>query len=159
MDSEKELLDAFNRVVHEDFPNPQRIDCPGREVLLKLAQQPADAQFSPLLDHVRRCAPCFDELKDLRCKAQKRYPEIRPSRLKEIARMLETTDTAARAAVWREVRRARLKSLKRSPRRGVNEPMALASPHKNVSNVLSIEALIASSPVTQRHLDFDLFDI
>ncbi|MGO8732317.1 MAG: hypothetical protein ACLQVM_05975 [Terriglobia bacterium] len=74
MDSERELLDAFNRVVHEDFPNPQRIDCPGREVLLKLAQQPADAQLSHLLDHVRRCAPCFDELKDLRCKAQKRYP-------------------------------------------------------------------------------------
>jgi hypothetical protein len=38
MDSEKELLDAFDRVVHEDFPNPQRIACPGREVLLKLAQ-------------------------------------------------------------------------------------------------------------------------
>jgi len=25
MDSEKELLDAFDRVVHEDFPSPQRI--------------------------------------------------------------------------------------------------------------------------------------
>ncbi len=32
-------------------------------------------------------------------------------------------------------------------------------PHKNVSNVLSLEALVASSPVTQRHLDFGLFDI
>ena len=73
--------------------------------------------------------------------------------------MLETTYTAARAAVWREVRRARLKSLRRSPRRGVNEPMAPSRPHKNVSNILSTEALIASSPVTQRHLDFDLFDI
>ncbi len=29
--------------------------------------------------------------------------------------MLETTDTAARAAVWREFRRARLKRLRRSP--------------------------------------------
>jgi hypothetical protein len=66
MDSEKELLDAFDRVVHEDFPNPQRIACPGREVLLKLAQQPADTQLSPLLAHVRQCAPCFDELKELR---------------------------------------------------------------------------------------------
>jgi hypothetical protein len=62
----KELLDAFDRVVHEDFPNPQRIACPGREVLLKLARQPADTQLAHLLAHIRQCAPCFDELKELR---------------------------------------------------------------------------------------------
>jgi hypothetical protein len=72
MDLEKELLDAFDRVVHEDFPNPQRIDCPERQVLLKFAQQLADDQLFHLLDHVRRCAPCFDELKDLRREARKR---------------------------------------------------------------------------------------
>jgi hypothetical protein len=74
MESEKELLDAFDRVVHEDSPNPGRIACPGREVLLKLVRQPADNQLADLLAHIRRCAPCFDELKDLRCKAQKRHP-------------------------------------------------------------------------------------
>ena len=74
MDLEKELLDAFDRVLHEDFPNPQRIDCPGRQVLLKLAQQPADAQLSHLVDHIRRCAPCFDELTELRRKAQSDSP-------------------------------------------------------------------------------------
>ena len=66
MDSEKELLKAFERVVHEDFPNPQRIACPGRDVLLKLAQQPGDAQLAHLLAHIRQCAPCFNELKELR---------------------------------------------------------------------------------------------
>jgi hypothetical protein len=66
MDSEKDLLDALDRVMHEDFPNPKRIACPGREVLLKLAQQPADTQLAHLLTHVRQCAPCFDELKKLR---------------------------------------------------------------------------------------------
>jgi hypothetical protein len=70
MDSEKELVDAFEGIVHEDFPNPQRIACPGREVLLKLAQQPADAQ----LVHIRQCAPCFDELKELRHKARIQSP-------------------------------------------------------------------------------------
>jgi hypothetical protein len=70
MHSEKELLDAFDRVVHEDFPNPQRIACPGREFLLKLAQQPADTQLAHLLAHIRRCAPCFDELKELRQKGR-----------------------------------------------------------------------------------------
>jgi len=74
MDSEKELLDAFDRVVHEDFPNPQRIACPGREVLLKLAQQPTDTQLAHLLAHVRQCAPCFNELKELRQKGRVQTP-------------------------------------------------------------------------------------
>lgn len=66
MDIEKELLDAFDRVVHNDFPNPQRIDCPGNEILQRLARQPADAELTHLLAHIRQCAPCFDELKELR---------------------------------------------------------------------------------------------
>jgi hypothetical protein len=66
MDLEKELLDALDRVLHEDFPNPQRIDCPGRAVLMKFAQRPADIQFAYVLAHLRRCAPCLDELKQLR---------------------------------------------------------------------------------------------
>jgi hypothetical protein len=70
MDLEKELLDAFDRVVHEDFPNPQRINCPRREVLQKLAHQPADTQFVQILAHIRQCAPCFDELKELRSKVR-----------------------------------------------------------------------------------------
>jgi hypothetical protein len=74
MDSEKELLDAFDRVVHEDFPNPQRVACPGREVLLKLAQRPADAQSASLLAHIRQCAPCFDDLKELRKEGRIQQP-------------------------------------------------------------------------------------
>lgn len=74
MDFEKDLLDAFDTVLHEDFPNPQRVGCPGREILLKLAQRSADSQLAHLLAHIRQCAPCFDELKDLRCQAKKRYP-------------------------------------------------------------------------------------
>jgi hypothetical protein len=74
MDSQKELLVAFDRVVHEDFPNPQRIGCPGREVPPKLAQRPADTQLAHLLAHVRQCAPCFDELKELRHKARIQSP-------------------------------------------------------------------------------------
>jgi hypothetical protein len=70
MDIEKELLAAFDRVVHEDFPNPQRINCPGREVLRKLALKPGDTQFIELLAHIRQCAPCFDELKELRRRTQ-----------------------------------------------------------------------------------------
>ena len=74
MDSETELLDAFDWVVHEDFPNPQRLACPGREVFLRLAQQPADTELAHLLAHIRQCAPCFDELKELRRKGRTQTP-------------------------------------------------------------------------------------
>jgi hypothetical protein len=75
MDIEKELLDAFERLVHEDFPNPQRINCPGCEALGKLAEHPADSQLTHLLPHIRQCAPCFDELKELRRKARNQSPQ------------------------------------------------------------------------------------
>lgn len=70
MGSEKELLDAFERIIHEDFPNPQRIGCPGHEALLRLAERSGHVKQPGLLAHVRRCAPCFDELKELRGKAR-----------------------------------------------------------------------------------------
>jgi hypothetical protein len=66
MNLEKELLDAFDRVVHEDYPNPRRINCPGSAAIEKLAAAPEADHSSSTLNHVRRCAPCFDELKELR---------------------------------------------------------------------------------------------
>ena len=68
MGSEKELLEVFQRIIHEDFPNPQRIGCPGYEALLKLAEESGLVQQTGLLAHIRQCAPCFDELKELRGK-------------------------------------------------------------------------------------------
>lgn len=75
MDIEKELLDTFDRVVHEDFPNPQRINCPGRLVLERLALEPTGTQFIQLIAHIRECAPCFDELKELRGKVRHQSPQ------------------------------------------------------------------------------------
>ena len=68
MSSEKELLEAFESVIHEDFPNPQRIGCPGGDALLRLAEGSGYVQQTLLLAHIRQCAPCFDELKELRRK-------------------------------------------------------------------------------------------
>ena len=65
---EKELIDTFERIVHQDFPNPRRVGCPGRQALLEFALHPANTNLSPLLAHIRQCAPCFDELKELRKK-------------------------------------------------------------------------------------------
>lgn len=68
MGSEKELLEAFERIIHEDFPNPQRIGCPGDDALLRLANGSGHGQQTRLLAHIRQCAACFDELKQLRRK-------------------------------------------------------------------------------------------
>jgi hypothetical protein len=70
MDFEKELIDAFDRVVHKDFPNPQRINCPGIQILTRFATKPEDNELISVLAHLRECAPCFDELKEIRQKAQ-----------------------------------------------------------------------------------------
>jgi len=66
MDWGKELIDVFERVVHRDFPNPKRVGCPGHDSLVALGTCRTDAQAPLVLDHIRQCAPCFDELKQLR---------------------------------------------------------------------------------------------
>jgi hypothetical protein len=76
MNLEKELLDAFDRVVHQDHPNPERIDYPGTTVLQKLAAEPVAVQSESILAHIRRCAPCFDELKELRRRRSDQRPQI-----------------------------------------------------------------------------------
>ena len=66
MNLEEELFDAFDRVVHQDHPNPHRINCPGTSALQKLAIEPVASRSSSVLAHIRQCAPCFDELRELR---------------------------------------------------------------------------------------------
>lgn len=72
MRSERELLQAFEKIIHEDFPNPQRIGCPRDEALLKLAEEPGQVHPTHLLAHIRQCAPCFDKLKELRSRSRNR---------------------------------------------------------------------------------------
>jgi len=70
MDWETELINSFETIVHRDFPNPQRIGCPGRDSLVGLAACIGDAQSAMVLAHIRQCAPCFDELRELRRKTK-----------------------------------------------------------------------------------------
>ena len=65
-----ELTAAFERQVHEEHPNPQRVDCPGPAALAKLASEPGPLGTAPILDHVRQCAACLDELRDLRFRSR-----------------------------------------------------------------------------------------
>jgi hypothetical protein len=73
MNLEKELFDMFDRVVHQDYPNPKRINCPGSPALAKLAAEPT-LHSASILAHIRQCAPCFDELRKLRRRQTHRHP-------------------------------------------------------------------------------------
>lgn len=67
---EKQLIDAFNRVVHQDHPNPNRVNCPGIAALRELASQPEQFRSTSILAHITHCAPCLDDLKRLRASIQ-----------------------------------------------------------------------------------------
>lgn len=66
----KELSAASEKVLQEDHPNPDRVGCPDRSILEKLAsfseEDPCDDE---VLRHVTtECYPCFRELRELRAK-------------------------------------------------------------------------------------------
>lgn len=60
------LIAAFARHLQEEHPNPGRIGCPGRAVLTQLATKTDTLDPAPLLEHIRRCAACLADLRDLR---------------------------------------------------------------------------------------------
>jgi hypothetical protein len=61
-----DLIAAFGRRVHEEHPNPERVGCPGRPELTMLVSESATLPSGSVLEHVRQCAACLDELKGLR---------------------------------------------------------------------------------------------
>ena len=66
-----DLIAAFGRRVHKEHPNPKRVGCPGRPVLTRLANQPEGLQADSILDHVKQCAACLDELGELRVSSKR----------------------------------------------------------------------------------------
>lgn len=74
MTLEDELFEAFDRVVHEDYPNPKRVNCPGHSALQKLAAESQAVLYASTLVHIRQCAPCFDELRELHQRWTRQHP-------------------------------------------------------------------------------------
>lgn len=61
---EKELLRSGEDVFRSDFPNPERLSCPGAEILRSLASRSQSLTLtdrSRYLDHMTCCSPCFSE--------------------------------------------------------------------------------------------------
>jgi hypothetical protein len=65
-----DLIAAFDRRIHQDHANRERIGCLGLHALITLAKQAASPCSDSLLKHIRNCAVCLDELKELRLKSK-----------------------------------------------------------------------------------------
>jgi hypothetical protein len=63
-EDEKEMLRAGEELFRNEFPNPERLGCPGSEALRALAfrsQSLVLSDRSQYLDHMTCCSPCFSE--------------------------------------------------------------------------------------------------
>jgi hypothetical protein len=70
------LLDALGRVLSKDFPNPDRVGCPNRDVLKGLASRKLSlAEAEPWMDHLGKCSPCFLDYTDFR-RVEKRRRKV-----------------------------------------------------------------------------------
>jgi len=67
---EKRILDLLNKGLSRDFPNPQRIGCPGTAILKSIALHKLPlAEADPWLEHFSSCSPCFQEFTEIRKQA------------------------------------------------------------------------------------------
>jgi hypothetical protein len=65
--ADKRLLDILRQGLATEFPNPERIGCPGNALLKGIAQGRVSlTEAEPWLDHLGSCSPCFQEFKELR---------------------------------------------------------------------------------------------
>lgn len=70
---ERELLRLLAESALNDYPNPERIGCPGQDFLRTLAYRRKLIPVSdPRLDHVVRCSPCFREFTNFQAAAKRR---------------------------------------------------------------------------------------
>jgi hypothetical protein len=65
--ADKRLLDILRQGLATEFPNPERIGCPGDALLKGIAQGKVSlTEAEPWLDHLGSCSPCFREFKEFR---------------------------------------------------------------------------------------------
>ena len=63
--ADKRLLDILRQGLATEFPNPERIGCPGNALLKGIAQGKVSlTEAEPWLDHLGSCSPCFQEFKE-----------------------------------------------------------------------------------------------
>jgi hypothetical protein len=72
-EEEKRVLDLLTQGLSREFPNPQRVGCPGSAVLRGIYFRKLRlAEVEPWLEHLGSCSPCFQEFTELRKQATTR---------------------------------------------------------------------------------------
>ena len=63
-------MDLLARGLSREFPNPQRVGCPGSAILRNIAFHRLPlSEADPWLDHLASCSPCFQEFSEIRKQA------------------------------------------------------------------------------------------
>ncbi len=63
---EKRILDVLGRGLLKEFPNPERVGCPGSDVLKRIAAHEMPlADAGNWLDHLTSCSPCYRDFSEL----------------------------------------------------------------------------------------------
>jgi hypothetical protein len=69
-ESQQETFERVQKLLEEailrDYPNPERIGCPGTDALKRIAFQDVPPTSDPAWQHTIRCAPCYTEFLQLR---------------------------------------------------------------------------------------------
>ncbi len=61
------MLEILRQGLATEFPNPERIGCPGSSLLKGIAKGKVSlTEVEPWLDHLGSCSPCFREFKEFR---------------------------------------------------------------------------------------------
>ena len=69
-EDEQRILDVLDRGLSREFPNPDRMGCPGSAVLRGIAFHKLRlAEVHQWMDHLSACSPCYQEFTQLRQQA------------------------------------------------------------------------------------------
>ena len=70
---EKRILDVLSQGLATEFPNPDRVGCPGSAVLEGIASHKIPlSEAEKWLDHLGSCTPCFQDFKAIKRKLRAR---------------------------------------------------------------------------------------
>ena len=79
----RDLRSLLQMAVLRDYPNAERVSCPGTHVLEEIATAPRAFEH-PAYSHIRVCAPCLQEMLDMRQKEILRRLDFSRKRHKRI---------------------------------------------------------------------------
>jgi len=144
--------DAFEELLRNAYPNPERIDCPGDTITRRLAQKrlPID---HPAVAHIGRCSPCFREFKAFQARFLRRRAAVRAISIAAVVAVVSCVSTyLLLRQPWRDNQaREAIVNLQEHPiLRGSDESPLISKPIRLPRGRLTLRILlaVASEPGT-----------